>query len=47
MSLRRPDVMPVLHELIEVFKYPPKDGAEEEEFDENFGLMNDKALAGS
>ncbi len=47
MSLGHPDVMPVLHELIEVFKYPPKDGAEEEEFEEKFGLINDKALAGS
>ncbi|GJL68897.1 MAG: hypothetical protein NPIRA06_15320 [Nitrospirales bacterium] len=47
MRLRHPDVMPVPYELIEVFKYPPKDGAEEEEFDENFGLIHEKALAGS
>ena len=47
MSLRYPDVIPVLHELIEVFKNPPKGGTEEEEFGENFGLIKEKALARS
>ena len=47
MSFRYPDVIPVPHELIEVFKYPPKDGAEEKEFKEQFGLIHEKALAGS
>jgi hypothetical protein len=47
MSLRHSDVIPVLYELIEIFKHPPESGTEEKEFEENFGLINEKALADS
>ncbi len=47
MSLRHPDVIPVLHELIEVFKHPPEGGAEEKEFEEELGLIDDHALTGT
>lgn len=47
MSQCHPDVMPVVHKLIQIFKYPPEPGAENEELHEKFRLIHEQALAGS
>ena len=47
MNLRHPDIMPVMYELIEVFKHPPEACAEDEEFEEKSWLVDEHAPAGS
>jgi len=47
MNPRHPDIMPVMYELIEVFKHPPEAGTENEELEEIFPLVDKHALTGS